>query len=993
MKAQPQGWRWKAALLFALVLCSLRVPSASAMGNPNERYLFDISPGVAAWRLNDFGTQSGMQLLFNFEDMKGVQVAAVHGEYKPFDALNQMIAGTDIRYEFVNRRTVTLTRAPPEMRPSKALREKADASVHAASDRRSSRPGLEEVTVSATQPSELASIGSQMLSVSRTDIDATGFVTAQDVIRTLPQVFTGGPSEDTMIDLESRTNVGRGTGVNLRGLGAGSTLVLMNGRRLPGSGSEGEFTDVSNLPLVAVERIDILPDSSSTLYGSDAVGGVANFVMRDRFDGRQTEAYFGDTTRSGHLNESYISQIIGGHTESGHGLFAFDFYSHGNLAAASRDMAKSDLRGYGGSDFDLVQSNPGNIVIGTTTWAVPRGQDGTQLNPGDFVKNAPNLQNRFLGADILAAQRRLSGFGTWRQDVADRLALFADLLVGQRDVRNAGSGVVTMLQIPSTNAFYASPVALPPGAPLLMQYSFYDDLGPQIGNYRIRSANVTSGLEQRFDNDWKVTATVGYAGEHTRATATNSLNAAALNAALASSDRDTAFNPFGDGSHTNPATLESLRGVLHATYDSKTTSASAFASGRLLKLHGGDLNLSFGADRREQRFDSAVQADTSVPPTDTRADRGIYSGFAELRLPIIGPSNRIAGVEELTLSVAERYEHYSDFGGALTPRFGLSWAPVGGVTLRGSYSASFHPPGPLDLDESNNAWAIQRLRDPLTGQLSNVLFWTGKNRDLRKETAHSWTAGVELAPQEHPEFALALTYFDIDFTDRLSRPTISADLLSDPTLSALVTRSPSADYRAEVCSRAPHASSVASDCLNTPVVAIADLRTRNDAVVETRGIDMLARYETASKLGRLSFSLNGTYILSFAEAKAADVPLVERVSTQSYPINLKMRGTARWQRGGFDVSAYMNFLNNYTDKASNPERRVASSTTFDLHAAYTLRSAGGDWFGDTTFALGADNLFDRDPPFLNNSAVGLGYDQENGDLTGRVVSFTVRKKW
>src|SRR3569833_1553177 len=124
MKARPQGRRWRAALLATLVLCSLHGLSASAMGNPNERYAFDIPQGVAAWRLNDFGTQSGMQLLFNFEDMKGVNVAAVHGELKPFDALNAMIAGTDIRYEYVNRRTVTLTRTTMAKRPAKVLQEK-----------------------------------------------------------------------------------------------------------------------------------------------------------------------------------------------------------------------------------------------------------------------------------------------------------------------------------------------------------------------------------------------------------------------------------------------------------------------------------------------------------------------------------------------------------------------------------------------------------------------------------------------------------------------------------------------------------------------------------------------------------------------------------------------------------------------------------------------------------------------------------------------------
>jgi iron complex outermembrane recepter protein len=890
---------------------------------------------------------------------------------------------------------VTLTRAPPTMRPSKAVEEKATASVHKTGDRRSSGTGLEEVTISGTQPSSLSSIGSKMFSMARTDIDATGFVTAQDVIRTLPQVFTGGPSEDTVFDAESRTNVGRGTGVNLRGLGAGSTLVLMNGRRLPGSGSEGQFTDISNLPLAAVERIDMLPDSSSTLYGSDAVGGVANFVMRDRFDGLQTEAYFGDTTRSGHLNERYVSQIIGGHTEQGHGLFAFDFYDRGDLTAASREMARSDLREYGGSNFDTAQANPGNIVIGATTWAVPHGQDGTALKSTDFVKNASNLQDRFLGSDVLAAQRRFTGFGTWRQNLTDNLSVFGDLLLGQRDVRNMGTGANAPLQIPSTNAFYSSPIALPPGVPLLMQYSFYDDLGPLTVETRIKSAGLTGGFEKRFANDWKITGTVGYAEEHTRSLGINTVDAAALALALASSDPGTAFNPFGDGSHTNPATLASLRGFSRSVYDSRTTSVSALAGGPLAKLTGGDLDLTFGLEQRDQRLSSAVQSDSTLVPTDVSTDRNrsIHAGFAELRLPIVGAANRLPGIEALALSVAERYEHYSDFGSAKTPRFGMSWAPVSGITLRGSYSASFRPPGPFDLDESNNGWAIQPLRDPQTGQISNVLLWAGKNRDLRQETAHSWTAGIELEPQLHPELGLALTYFDTDFANRLSRPTASTDLLSNPALSALVTRSPSADYRAEVCSRSPRSGSVAGDCLMTPIVAIADLRMRNDAVVETRGIDMLARYETTSKAGDLSLSLNGTYILSFAEAKAANQPLVERVSTQNYPINFRMRGSARWQRGGFDVSAYANFLNDYKDQASIPSRHVASWTTFDLHAAYTFHSAGGGWQENTTFALGAENLFDRNPPFLNNSTVGIGYDQENGDLTGRVISFTMRKKW
>ena len=158
-------------------------------------------------------------------------------------------------------------------------------------------------------------------------------------------------------------------------------------------------------------------------------------------------------------------------------------------------------------------------------------------------------------------------------------------------------------------------------------------------------------------------------------------------------------------------------------------------------------------------------------------------------------------------------------------------------------------------------------------------------------------------------------------------------------------------------------------------------------------MDLLARYDLLTRAGRFNFALNGTYISNFAEAKAANLSLVNAVSTQNHPLNLKVRGSVRWRLGAFDVSGYVNYFNHYTDETILPARHVSSWSTVDLHAAYTLRPDARGWLSETTFALGADNLFDRDPPFLNNGLAGIGYDQENGDLTGRMVNFTVRTKW
>jgi hypothetical protein len=250
---------------------------------------------------------------------------------------------------------------------------------------------------------------------------------------------------------------------------------------------------------------------------------------------------------------------------------------------------------------------------------------------------------------------------------------------------------------------------------------------------------------------------------------------------------------------------------------------------------------------------------------------------------------------------------------------------------------------------------------------------------------------VEFEPMSVPALGTALTYFDTRFSNRLNSPELSANLLSNPNLAPLVTRDPSAEYRADVCARAPLSSGLFS-CLTTPVVAIADLRTRNDAFVRTRGFDLLARYVQDTQLGRLSFGLNGTYIIDFAEMKSTGLPLVDRVSTPNYPVNLKIRGSAGWQRGPFNFTAFANYLNDYEDTASTQRRPVSSWTTFDLNLGYTFGAVAEPDTGKTTLKLGVDNLFNRDPPFLNNP-IGMGYDQENGDLTGRIVSLTLQQKW
>jgi iron complex outermembrane receptor protein len=209
-------------------------------------------------------------------------------------------------------------------------------------------------------------------------------------------------------------------------------------------------------------------------------------------------------------------------------------------------------------------------------------------------------------------------------------------------------------------------------------------------------------------------------------------------------------------------------------------------------------------------------------------------------------------------------------------------------------------------------------------------------------------------------------------------------------MSDLVVRNPGAAEIEAVCSSARLVS--LSSCANLPIAAIADIRVRNSAYVGTNGVDLNGRYTLRLDASTLTFDLTGTYLFSFETAESRNAPSLERVSTQNNPIDLRLNGAAEWKRGAFTADAHVNYYDGYADTASSPQRNVQSWTTVDLRLAYTIGTTTSGWLSGTTFALNAENMFDRDPPFLNN-AVGVGYDQENAELTGRILSISLRKKW
>ncbi len=351
---------------------------------------FDIPAQAVPAALGAFARQTGLQFLFITTGYETVQANAVVGSYPIQEALDRLLTGTGLSATYSQGTTITVNPVP-ETPPTAPTQQEEPAEPVVA------QPGsiVEEVVVTGSRIRGAES-ASPVLSVSRIEMDRAGFATVEQLFDKLPQTFGGGASLDTLTDTGNDTNVvggnvgneAGGTSVNLRGLGASSTLILVDGRRLSPSGFGSAFTNISSIPITAIERVEVLTDGASAIYGSDAIGGVVNFILRSDYDGAETRVRYGSDWR-GDTNDILFGQAFGRSWSDGSAILVYEYYDSENLANGDRDFtATSDLRRFGGSDRRQPGGSPANIDAGGQLWAIPAGQDGTSLTAADFPADA-----------------------------------------------------------------------------------------------------------------------------------------------------------------------------------------------------------------------------------------------------------------------------------------------------------------------------------------------------------------------------------------------------------------------------------------------------------------------------------------------------------------------------------------------------------------------------------------------------------------------------
>lgn len=860
-----------------------------------------------------------------------------------------------------------------------------------------------EIVVTGTLLRGAPPVGSQAITIDSEEIAATGAATPAQMLSKLPQGGTFGTEPAVRgVDGTARS-INRPT---LRNLGnaaasASSTLLLLDGHRLPGMGITQTGPDLDSIPSGAIERIEIVPDGGSSIYGSDAVGGVINFITRKRFDGVAARARYGFADNFYQIDTSLT---VGKDWGSGSAFIAYDFVKNDSIYGRDRDWfngldwTSSEALGVPvGNDTNC---QPGNIRVGTTFYALPSlATDARNLGNRCDLNEASTLYPSQTRHSLLARMTlddggpvsfSLSGFYTKRTNESDGGPL-----------RNSGGFTVR-----STSPFY---IPVTPGN--TTNETFFMNFSPVFGNSSLQKSTLeTYGLTPSFrfslNENWQINAfanygvgNAGYEGEI--------LNPTPINTAITAGT----FNPANLAAATNAATLASARDWLNYAHGrNELFNTRVVVDGSAFALPGGDVKVAIGGEYISENFalisrNGVTAAGISTIP-ENRADRQVSSVFGEINIPLIGEENR--GIfHSLSLSASGRYDHYSDFGNTFNPKIGITFEPVDWIKLRGNWGKSYQAPSLNDIASAtvssasyvaNSAGGLTFFGDPdvaATAPFRDLVFFSGTIAPLLPQTAKTYSFGIDLKPPVIPGLTLGATYYNVRFKNLVdSAPVGQGNLFYDnfPGQYRIYTQGlPAMQGYLDQVRASVNNPQVLPTSAST-IYAIIDQRKQNLAGVFTDGLDMYLRYRHETGFGSIFFDFNGNYILNFKRQLSQAAPFVEITTGTS------TADVARWrtsttlgtQVGNLRAQVTWNFVEGYpitpiTYGTGLTQTDVKAFNLFNLFFEYKVPATSG-MLKDLAFTLNVDNVLDQDPPLFRS---GQGF--ANGQTLGRLIKIGISK--
>ena len=843
--------------------------------------------------------------------------------------------------------------------PAMALAQTADSAV-------------EELVVTGTNIRGASAKGFNPVQViGAEEVKTSGKVTVADLLRSI-SANTGNATNET-----SNSGWASGSaGIGLRGLSQKNTLVLLNGRRVanygfPANGLSDTFVNLNALPLVAVQRMEVLKDGASAIYGSDAVAGVVNIITRQNFQGLEGGATFG-TADEGGLT-TWRGKLVGGYGDLDKDRFnilvSAEVYTRDRLDQDQRDLTKTGIySGLPGGRWNGWSAKGARYLIGGRSVPIlnaagncPTGMVRTASAPIDGLQGDTCAINLSPYTTLIPSTDRYQGYVSATARVTDNVEVFGEAIYSYiKGASIFGSSPyftleagrfalngTTGLAEPVSNLLPANSPYNPYGVPTQIEYTFFD-LGQSLKTNISKAYRVLSGVRGKSERfDWELAAFAAASNER-ETVAAGFANRWTLATALANGS----LNLFNPGA-TSPAVLDAIRLSTQRPADSKLHGVDFKISGELFELPAGPIGYAAGVEYRKESLESRnpwqIDAGLQIRPAIAAVDgsREVVAGYVEANIPILST---------LELQLAGRGDHYSDFGSAFSPKAGVRWRPNDLVTVRASASRGFRAPS-LSENASSTNISYGSVTDPydpdLPNSRQNPTFFTVGNTELEPERTRSFNVGVVLTPRRGS--LISIDWYKIKLSN----------LVGTGNTTSIVQANNPADVIRDARGK---------------LVAVYN-RYQNLTELSTSGLDIeISQKLPTQRFGDFTVSTAYTHVYDYRRPVTPGGVLVNYAGNNRGAVLPADKATTRLGWALSDIDANLTW---YHTAGYDLIPNVAGQSRVD---AYNQVDAYLGYSGFKRFTLYAkvENIFNETPPHdANFPGIRAPYDFSQYDLRGR----------
>lgn len=850
------------------------------------------------------------------------------------------------------------------------------------------------------------------------DLADSGHVTIEGFIHSIP-AMSGG-----MNGRQTNNGSGGAAAASMRGLGSARTLILINGRRTATG-------DLNTIPMGFIERVEVLRDGASTIYGSDAIAGVINFITRRDFEGAEISAQY-DVTGEGDGENRSVSLTVGNSSNRGNAVLSIEYSDRKAIGQGDREFSaipwgeaggERVYAGSGANSFGSWGPTSADSDYFGTTWVV----DPTtgEVRPYSGVTDSYN----FAPASYLVTpQQVFSVNAAANYELTQNISAFLEggFTNRQSDQLMAADG--TFWGAIMTADHPDNPIGEDISVNRRLEETGGRSFRQDFYNYR-----MVLGLEGQLQNAWAWDVSYNYSRYTDASLDIGRANPASynrmLNPTACEADAGCAavglWNPLEAGSLT-PEQVAYGSIPNSPLYVGETKQFMANLTGDMgnFSLNAGTIGWAVGYENRHSSYSATPDGAAtigeiySVTADPTEGSYTVDEFYGEINVPLLAG---LTGVERLDLSAAVRWSDYDFLSSHTTTKFGLEYVPVQDLLIRATFSDGFRAPSITNLfgpqAESNIGYidpcheygirsgVSQVVQDNCASEglapdisLTNLQSASvvGGNPDLVPEEAESYTVGFVWSPNFIENFSFAVDYYNIEITDGIGGPNATAivsecynsvnfsspmcDLIAGPT-HEIVGRPalPGSDFRA-----------LAAD----PIVSGILATTQNIAQFETSGIDFDANWSTEMGGGRFNVRLDGTYLDSYKYQAQAGTTVLEMAGMFGSDPNFGGRSAAfsKWRSNlslsyslaDWDILWITRFQSGVDDIQYDENDLVSSVGSFfyhDLQGSYHFD-------GGLSLTAGVRNLFDKQPPYVTNNqdmnTLNSSYDTAGQYLYARV---------